>query len=119
MTTHTLDSTRTVRDFAIEVPGATRLFERHGIDYCCGGGSSLEDACAARGVDISLVAAQLDELRDGTATSAPGESVADLGLVDLANHIVARHHAFTRDELLASASCSTRSARYTASGIRT
>ena len=38
---------KTVREFAVEFPNATRLFEKLGIDYCCGGNQSLEDACAA------------------------------------------------------------------------
>jgi regulator of cell morphogenesis and NO signaling len=36
----------TVRELAREIPEATRIFEKVGIDYCCGGGKSLEEACA-------------------------------------------------------------------------
>ena len=38
---------KTVRELALEIPQATRVFERLGIDYCCGGSRSLEEACAA------------------------------------------------------------------------
>ena len=38
---------KTVRELAIEFPEATRIFEKLGIDYCCGGGQSLQEACAA------------------------------------------------------------------------
>jgi regulator of cell morphogenesis and NO signaling len=40
-------ASRTVRELAVELPGATRIFEKLGIDYCCGGGKSLQDACSA------------------------------------------------------------------------
>ena len=40
-------ATKTVRDLAVEIPGATRVFENLRIDYCCGGKRSLADACAA------------------------------------------------------------------------
>ena len=40
-----IDAARTVRELAIEIPDATRTFEKLGIDYCCGGSRSLNDAC--------------------------------------------------------------------------
>ena len=30
------DTTKTVREYALEIPAATRIFEKLGIDYCCG-----------------------------------------------------------------------------------
>ena len=36
---------KTVRELALENPAATRVFEKLGIDYCCGGNKSLEEAC--------------------------------------------------------------------------
>ena len=36
---------KTVREVALENPAATRIFEKLGIDYCCGGNRSLEEAC--------------------------------------------------------------------------
>lgn len=38
---------KTVRELALENPAATRVFEKLGIDYCCGGNQSLEQACRA------------------------------------------------------------------------
>ncbi|MGH9602862.1 MAG: DUF542 domain-containing protein, partial [Terriglobales bacterium] len=32
-----ITTSRTIRDIAVENPGATRVFEKLGIDYCCGG----------------------------------------------------------------------------------
>ena len=46
-----LATDKTVREFALEIPGATRVFEKMGIDYCCGGNRSLADACAIAGVN--------------------------------------------------------------------
>jgi len=31
---------------AAEMPGATREFEKLGVDYCCGGSRTLGEACA-------------------------------------------------------------------------
>ncbi len=41
---------RTVREIAIENPATVRVFERLGIDYCCGGKRTLGHACAMAGV---------------------------------------------------------------------
>ena len=49
-----------VRDFAVELPLSTRVFHRHHIDFCCGGGVPLEDACAARGLDPAAVLAEIE-----------------------------------------------------------
>ena len=50
-----LDGARTVRELAIEIPNATRTFEKLGIDYCCGGCKITErclPACACPAGDV-------------------------------------------------------------------
>jgi len=46
-----IDSATTVRQLANEIPGATRVFEKLKIDYCCGGNKPLVEACASAGLD--------------------------------------------------------------------
>ena len=38
-----------VKDIALERPGATAIFRRNRIDFCCNGARSLNEAAAARG----------------------------------------------------------------------
>ena len=57
----TLTQTKTVRELAIELPNATRVFEKLRIDYCCGGGKSLSDACEAAGIEVADVLRLLEE----------------------------------------------------------
>ena len=93
----TLNTTKTVREVALEVPNATRVFEKLRIDYCCGGGRSLADACAAAGVEVGeverLIQAAAGEQADAPAglTSGP--------LSELIDYILEKHHTFTRDEM--------------------
>jgi regulator of cell morphogenesis and NO signaling len=42
--------TKTVGEIAAENPSSMRVFERFGIDYCCGGNVSLAEACRSRGI---------------------------------------------------------------------
>jgi len=36
-------------------PAATRVFEKLGIDYCCGGNKSLDEACRAANLNTDEV----------------------------------------------------------------
>ncbi len=58
-------ATKTVRELAVEIPGATRVFENLGIDYCCGGDRTLDDACDAAGVTVEYVTTSLEQV-DGS-----------------------------------------------------
>lgn len=55
-----LATNKTVRELALEIPGATRVFEKMGIDYCCGGKRSLVDASAIAGVTFEDVQKSLE-----------------------------------------------------------
>ncbi len=57
----TIHITKTVREVAVELPEATRVFEKLGIDYCCGGGKALQEACLAAGVPTEKVVALLED----------------------------------------------------------
>jgi regulator of cell morphogenesis and NO signaling len=90
--------TKTVRDLALEIPGATRLFEKAGIDYCCGGQRSLTDACASAGVTMEDM---INSLKLVKSAHTPGEEPNFLTatLAELIDHIVGKHHVFTKTEL--------------------
>jgi len=93
----TICAEKTVREYATETPNATRVFEKLKIDYCCGGGRSLQDACAVAGVTLDEVARLLEAAGDGSGEMPPGVQSGTLaGLID---YILDTHHAFTRDEM--------------------
>ncbi len=91
-----LDATKTVREFAVQLPQAPRLFEKLGIDYCCGGGKSLADACVAAKLHVDEVLHQLEVAAAPTTTNADWRN-ADLA--DLIEHIVTKHHSYIKQEL--------------------
>ena len=89
---------KTVREVAVENPAATRVFEKCGIDYCCGGNQSLDQACEKAGISVDEVLDAL-EMEEGTALAA--EQVHDWQnepLSELVAHIKNTHHKFTREE---------------------
>lgn len=91
-----LATDKTVRELAVEISGATRVFEKMGIDYCCGGGRSLADACAIAGIESKDVQIELTLAAHG---QPEGPNLQTTTLENLINHIVVKHHSFTRLEL--------------------
>lgn len=72
---------------------AAAIFDRYGLDYCCGGKRSLAVACLERGTPLRIVLSELEALEPATAEVAGNDPVA------LADHIVARHHTYVRGAL--------------------
>ena len=90
---------KTVREVAVDNPAATRVFERFGIDYCCGGNQTLEQACGRAGVpfDEVLDSLEMEEQTARAATSA--KDWQNEPLSDLITHIKNTHHKYTREEV--------------------
>ncbi len=86
----------TVGELVANHPGLARVFERFGIDYCCGGKRALEDAARRAGADYPAVLAAV-----GAALGpARGEvDAAAMPLAELCDHVVETHHAYLRREL--------------------
>ena len=86
-----------VGQLAAEHPLATRVFHRHGIDFCCDGGRKLQEACAAQGVDTGMV---LEEIRrELSNTTIPEERWGQAPLEDLVQHILVAYHGPLKEEL--------------------
>ena len=70
------------------------VFDRLGLDYCCHGHDTLEDASRARGLEASIVVTNLDALGPRSAA----DSTSDWSSLDaLTAHIVSKHHAYIRE----------------------
>jgi len=88
----------TIGELVAEQPALARVFERLGIDYCCGGKRSLGEACAAHGLDAASVARGLAACdgRGGTDDHGNWLLTSTSQLID---HIIAVHHGYLRAEL--------------------
>lgn len=88
---------QSVGQFVAERPARARVFEKVGIDYCCGGGKALRDACREKGVACDDVLALL-AAQDGADAGGAVDARA-MSLTELADHIESTHHRYLRDEL--------------------
>lgn len=90
------DPSVTIRSIVADDYRAAAVFQKHGIDFCCGGNRSWTDACEAKGVDTRRVAADLDA---ATATAADVPRFNAWELDFLIDYIVTNHHAYVRQAI--------------------
>ena len=76
-------------------PELARELERRGLDYCCGGGQTLVDACTSKGFDSTLTAMEL-------AAVVSEEIATDwskMEALELVDHLESTHHRYLWEEL--------------------
>lgn len=83
---------------ARRIPGATRLFDAHRLDFCCGGNKTLRAAAAAAGVDTAPIVEELRLLAERADTSGERDW-QEAPATELVEHILARYHAVHREQL--------------------
>lgn len=88
---------KTVGEIAAANPAAVRIFQKHGIDFCCGGKRPLAEVCREHGIDEDALRREIEQ------SAAPKQTESrDWGsamLAELMNHIVATHHEFMKLEM--------------------
>lgn len=70
-------------------PHAARVLHRHRLDFCCGGGKTLAEACAEAGLDTQAL---IQELMQAPGPASPQETWEERPLTELADHLIERYH---------------------------
>ena len=70
------------------------VFTRHGIDFCCGGGKPVAQACAEKGLSVEEL---LREAQQASEIPAIGEQYNQWSVGFLADYIVNQFHKYTRE----------------------
>ena len=94
----TFDLSTPVGEIVARHPSTSRIFDRAGVDFCCGGKRSLAEACRAKGLPADHLLAEL-EAELAASADEPDSSLADAPLPALARYIVERFHVPLREEL--------------------
>jgi regulator of cell morphogenesis and NO signaling len=90
-----MTTTTTLAELATTHPAASRVFQRYGLDYCCGGRQPLDDVCHAKGLDPGAILHAI--AAEETSVNLPRWDTAPLS--DLVHFIVSRYHAALRAEI--------------------
>ncbi len=88
---------RTVGELVAERPGRSRVFQRHNIDFCCQGGTTLREACERKGVSSETVVSEIE--KDLAEEPEEEFNPAHLEPDRLSAYIVEKHHGYLRQEL--------------------
>lgn len=95
--TNAINKTSSVGQLVAQRPMLACVLEQYGIDYCCGGKISLEEACRKKGLNVAELMEKLI-----AADSKPQSTERDwtiASLKDLINHIINTYHQPLRQEL--------------------
>lgn len=74
-----------------------QVFKKYGLDFCCGGKKTVQEACAEKGLDAIRVEQELAQA--GKQRDARSLPYNDWSLGFLADYIVNTHHSYVRKTL--------------------
>lgn len=86
----------TVGEIVAKNVAFAEIFEKYGIDFCCGGDVSFAEICEKNNLDAEKIIAELQNLPEKQSADHDFENF-DLG--DLADYIVDVHHTFVRENI--------------------
>lgn len=87
---------RTVGQIVTDDYRAAQIFRNYGLDFCCGGNLTIEEACEKKDVDPSKVHTALQGLTDENGKE---DNYDQWSLDFLVDYIVNNHHQFSRKKL--------------------
>lgn len=73
------------------------VFEKYGIDFCCGGKVPLSEACREKGLDLGMLLSEIDSTRSIPLDRDRNYAAWDLSF--LADYIVNIHHSYLNGNL--------------------
>jgi len=88
-----------VGQLAVKFPQVRQTLEKLGIDYCCGGKLSLQEAAEKLGLSVDGV---IKDLQAAIKNSDDRQQYLDWpteSLTELAGHIEEKHHSFMKEQL--------------------
>jgi regulator of cell morphogenesis and NO signaling len=88
---------RTIGEIVAEDYRAAAVFEKHGVDFCCGGQVTLADTCLEKGLDPARI---IEEI--GAVQNTPierGRNYGSWSLSFLADYIINTHHTYLKENL--------------------
>jgi regulator of cell morphogenesis and NO signaling len=87
----------TVAEIAAAMPRAIHVFQKHAIDFCCGGRKALAAVCTEKGLGFEAIVGEIESVsltRDDVMSDWASEPLG--ALID---HILARFHTELKQEL--------------------
>lgn len=90
-------TTKTIGEIVTQDFRTATIFKEAGIDFCCGGKKTLEEACAEKGVDPERLQEKLDQPEKAAGAVTHKFNEWEPGF--LCDYIVNVHHSYVRKAL--------------------
>lgn len=88
----------TVGEVARSFPASIPVLQEYNIDFCCGGGRKLGEACRDKGISVETFLRRVEKAQHSLVPSvAPDWNRASL--TELIAHILSKHHSYLWAEL--------------------
>lgn len=71
------------------------VFEKYGIDFCCGGNVALAATCTKKGIDLNTITAELEVVKCSPVERSQNYGSWEISF--LADYIVNTHHAYLKE----------------------
>lgn len=89
----TITTKNTLAEIAAGDFRTAAVFNKYGLDFCCGGKKTIEEACSKKGLDSEAI---VDELLKAITNDSDHLHFNDWSADFLADYIVNNHHAYTK-----------------------
>jgi len=86
---------RTIGEIVAGDYRTARIFENHGIDFCCGGNVALAAICAQKGIDPAAITRELETVKSTPVERSQNYNSWEMPF--LADYIVNAHHTYLKE----------------------
>jgi regulator of cell morphogenesis and NO signaling len=88
-------SGRTIGEIVAENYRSAAVFDKYGIDFCCGGQATLSAACQEKGLDPAEIAREIEVSKSGPTLQSENYTAWELPF--LADYIINIHHSYLKE----------------------
>lgn len=93
------DQPESIGEIAAKDLTKAAVFKKYGLDFCCGGKKTLEDACREKGLDVVRLREELNSTQVHTTGYVPILNYNSWSASFLADYIVNVHHDYVRNSV--------------------
>lgn len=86
---------KTIGALVAEDYRTSAVFEKHGIDFCCGGQKTLKESCREKGIDPDVIHQEIEAAKSAQMEREQNYAIWELPF--LADYIINIHHAYLNE----------------------
>ena len=88
-------SDRTIGEIVADDYRTAKVFENHGIDFCCGGNVALAAICAQKGIDLAAITRELEGVKSEPVERS--QNYVSWEMPFLTDYIINAHHTYLKE----------------------